>query len=73
MRKNILKVLEHGQTAEMIYMKNNGEISKRRIKVLSVDEDSFHAYCFLRDTKRTFRIENVLAFVPIVSREKGII
>lgn len=53
----------------MIYMKNNGEISKRRVKVLSVEGNTFKAYCFLRNTKRTFNVENVLAIVPVINME----
>ncbi|MEK3976036.1 transcriptional regulator [Psychrobacillus sp. FSL K6-1267] len=73
MRILILKSLKTNQVSEMIYMKNNGEISKRRVKVLSVTKDSFKAYCFLRGTKRVFRIENVLAFVPIIHKERTVI
>lgn len=73
MRINILKILEHDQIAEMIYMKNNGEVTTRRIKVLSLTEDSFEAYCFLRSTKRTFKIDNVLAFVPVIKKERAVI
>lgn len=73
MRVNILKCLGRGQLADMIYMKNNGEMSKRRVKVISVKDDSFQAYCFLRNTKRTFKIDNMLAFVPVVNRERGVI
>jgi predicted DNA-binding transcriptional regulator YafY len=72
-RINILKSLERGQLADMIYMNNKGEISKRRVKVLSVEGDSFQAFCFLRGTKRTFKIDNVLAFVPVVNRERDVI
>lgn len=73
MRILILKSIKINQVSEMIYMKNNGEISKRRVKVLSVKNDSFQAYCFLRGTKRIFKIENVLAFVPILVRERDVI
>lgn len=69
----ILKSMETNQVSEMIYMKNNGEITKRRVKVLSVTKDSFQAYCFLRGTKRIFKIENVLAFVPVIHKERGVI
>lgn len=69
----ILKSMKTNQVSEMIYMKNNGEISKRRVKVLSVKSDSFQAYCFLRGTKRVFKIENVLAFVPIIYKERTVI
>lgn len=65
--------MKTNQLSEMIYMKNNGEVSKRRVKVLSITKDSFQAYCFLRGTKRTFKIENVLAFVPVVQKEREVI
>jgi predicted DNA-binding transcriptional regulator YafY len=65
--------MQHSQIAEMIYMNTKGVISKRRVKVLSVSTDSFIAFCFLRGTKRTFKIENVLAFVPVVNRERDVI
>ena len=73
MRINILKSMQQNQIVEMIYMKNNGEISKRKVKVLTVEGNSFKAYCFLRGTKRTFKIENVLAFVPVVNKERAVI
>ena len=72
-RNSILKVMERGQLADMIYLSNNGEISKRRVKVLSVYDNTFKAYCFLRNTKRTFKIENVLAIVPVINKERGVI
>lgn len=73
MRISILKSMKTNQLAEMIYMKNNGEISKRRVKVLRVSKDSFQAFCFLRGTKRIFKIDNVLAFVPVIHKERGVI
>ena len=73
MRIIILKSMKANQLSEMIYMKHNGEISKRRVKVLSVSKDSFQAYCFLRGMKRIFKIENVLAFVPVLQKEREVI
>lgn len=73
MRVLVLKSMKTNQLSEMIYMKNNGEVSKRRVKVLSISKDSFQAYCFLRSTKRTFKIENVLAFVPVAQKEREVI
>ena len=72
-RTRILNSMQWNKISEIIYMKENGEFSKRRVKVLSVSEDTFHAYCFLRGTKRTFRIGNVLAFVPVENRERDVI
>lgn len=57
----------------MIYIANDGAISKRRVKVLRINQDSFQAYCFLRGSKRTFRIDNVLALVPVTLKESMVI
>ncbi|MEK5207466.1 transcriptional regulator [Psychrobacillus sp. FSL H8-0510] len=73
MRINILKSMQLNQIVEMIYMNNNGEISKRKVKVLSVEGNTFKAYCFLRNTKRTFKIENILAFVPVIQKERDVV
>ena len=73
MRINILKSMQYNQIVEMIYMKENGEISKRRVKVLCVEGNTFKAYCFLRNTKRIFKIDNVLAFVLIIQKEGEVI
>ena len=69
----ILKSMKSNQVSEMIYLKNKGEVSKRRVKVLSITKNSFQAYCFLRGTKRIFKIENVLAFVPVTQKEREVI
>lgn len=73
MRINILKSVKLDQISEMIYMNNNGEISKRRVKVLSLEGNTFKAFCFLRNTKRTFKVNNVLAFVPFIQKEREVI
>ena len=73
MRIKLLKSKTFNQTLDMIYMASDGSITKRRIKVLEVNEESFQAYCFLRRAKRTFRIDNVLALVPVVQRESMVI
>ena len=65
--------MQLNQISEMIYMNNNGEISKRRVKVLSMEGNVFKAYCFLRNTKRSFKIENILAFVPVIQKERDVV
>jgi len=54
-------------------MAKDGAISKRRIKVMQVGEVSFRAYCYLRKSNRTFKIDNILALVPVTSRERMVI
>lgn len=46
-----------------------GLITKRWVKALSLSEDSFRAHCYLRKGTRTFKVEGVLALVPVVRDE----
>lgn len=65
MLKTINKSIQRNQILELIYMADDGEITKRRIKAFKADKDTFTAYCFLRKSTRTFKIDNVLALVPV--------
>lgn len=69
MLKTLERAVKYGETLEVMYMAKDGSISKRKIKVLQMGETSFRAYCFLRKSKRTFLINNVLAAVPIAHKE----
>ena len=73
MRNQLLKSVEYNESLEMMYLAADGQISKRRINILQVGEVSFRAYCFLRKSKRTFKINNVLALVPVVHKESMVI
>lgn len=73
MRNQLVKSMERGVLLDMMYMDKNGGVSKRRIQVIQVGEGSFRAYCYLRKSKRTFTIDNVLALVPVIRRESMVI
>lgn len=73
MRNKLMKSMKYGESVDMMYMSNGGVISKRRVKVVQVDGDTFRAYCYLRKAKRTFRIDNVLALVPVNTKERMVI
>lgn len=73
MRNNVIKAIETNYVVDMIYLAKNGDVSKRRIKVLQIDGDLFRAYCYLRRSNRTFKIDNILAFVPVVSQERVVV
>lgn len=73
MRSQLIKLVNYNESLNMIYMAKNGQISKRRIRVLQVGEVSFRAYCFLRKSNRTFIIDNVLALVPTSVKENTVI
>ena len=73
MRNQLIKSMERGVLLDMMYMDKNGGVSKRRIQVIQVGDVSFRAYCYLRGSKRTFLIENVLAVVPVTTKESMVI
>jgi predicted DNA-binding transcriptional regulator YafY len=65
--------MKYNQELDMMYQAKDGSVSKRRIKVLRVGDASFKAYCYLREFKRTFRIDSVLALAPVVSKERDVV
>lgn len=73
MLKMLVKSVDYGDLLDMVYLAKDGSISQRRIKVLQVGEVSFRAYCFTRESKRTFIIDNILALVPVTSKESMVI
>ena len=73
MRKQLMKSMEYNESLDMMYVDGKGQISKRKIKVLQIGEVSFRAYCHMRETNRTFTIDNVLALVPVVRKERMVI
>ena len=73
MRNQLVRSVEYNEHLDMMYIAADGSISKRRINVLQVGEVSFRAYCYLRKSKRTFTIDNILALVPVHKKERMVI
>lgn len=73
MKEQLIKQMDRKQLVDMIYIAKSGEISKRRIKVLHVQNHTFTAYCFMKKAQRTFLINNVLSLFPVVRNERDII
>ncbi|WP_025783288.1 transcriptional regulator [Sporosarcina sp. D27] len=73
MRITLEKAVNYGESLDMMYLAKDGSITKRRINVLQLGDKSFRAYCHLRKSKRTFAIDNVLALVPLIERERAVI
>jgi len=65
--------MERNQLVELMYMDSKGNISQRRVKVLKIKGDAFQVFCFKRNAKRTFIIDNVLAFVLIIHMEREVV
>ncbi|MEA0563492.1 transcriptional regulator [Lysinibacillus irui] len=73
MRDQLVKAMQRNQIVNMMYLAKSGEVTKRRIKIIKVVGDTFQAYCFVKQAKRTFLINNVLAVVPISRKEREVV
>ncbi|WP_341300449.1 transcriptional regulator [Lysinibacillus sp. FSL H8-0500] len=65
--------MQRNQYLNMMYMDKDGIVSKSRVKFIKIAGDSFQAYCFTRQTKRTFMIDSVLAVVPIIHKDREVV
>jgi predicted DNA-binding transcriptional regulator YafY len=54
--------LKVGQVMECIYHSKLNDITKRRLKIIKVNEHSIVAYCFLRKQIRSFTFYQILAY-----------
>ena len=73
MKEQLIKAMQRNQLLNMMYMAKDGQVSKRSIKVIKIVGDSFQAFCFTRQAKRTFMIDNVLAVVPVFHKERSVV
>lgn len=72
MKKQLTKALNRSQLVDMVYMAKSGEITKRRLKIIKVSDDSFQAFCFTRYAKRTFIFDNILAVNSVFQKEREV-
>ncbi|QVY60911.1 hypothetical protein [Cytobacillus gottheilii] len=71
MKGLLMRAAGTGEELEMIYQDHKGNISQRKVKVLTVNEESFHAYCFIRRQQRTFKLNNTLSIAPARKMRRG--
>ena len=72
-RIQLIKSMRYNESVDMMYMAASGKVTKRRINVIRVGNGAFLDNCHLRGAKRTFRVDNVLAFVPVNTKESQVI
>ena len=70
MKEVIVKGMKRHDVLEMVYLAKDGEISKRRVKVIKSYHDTFQAFCFTKQAKRTFYYEQILAVIPVIRKER---
>ncbi|PXW88836.1 hypothetical protein DFR56_103342 [Pseudogracilibacillus auburnensis] len=68
MRNELIKYVKLNRTLQIMYMDDKSKVTKRTIRVLKINSATFTAYCYLRGARRTFKINNLLAIVPIKER-----
>ena len=73
MKEQLIKAMQRNQLVDIMYIAKDGVISKRRIKAVKLIGDKLQAYCFVKHAKRTFFINNVLAVLPVIHRERSIV
>ncbi len=73
MTEQLIKAMRRDQLLNMMYMAKDGTVSKRRIKIIKIFGNSFQAYCFTRQAKRTFMIDSVLAVVPVIHKDRSVV
>ncbi|ATP40683.1 transcriptional regulator [Solibacillus sp. R5-41] len=73
MKEQIIKAMQRNQLIDLMYIAKDGVISKRRIKIIKMIGGKFQAFCFTKQAKRTFIIDNVLAAVPVIRKEGMVI
>lgn len=73
MRRLLERAIDHHQLINMVYQSKEGQITQRRIKVLMVKNGQLHAFCFLRQAKRTFNMDNILALEPVQTKRNMVI
>jgi len=73
MKEQLIKAMRRDQLLNMMYMAKDGTVSKRRIKIIKIVGNSFQAYCFTRQAKRTFMIDSGLAVVPVIHKDRSVV
>ena len=68
MREELLRWMRSGQITEMVYVDRHGTFSERRVKLIKVQGEYVVAWDLNKQARRTFRIEQVLACLPINGR-----
>lgn len=66
------KSVSTGITLEMIYMDSKGNLSQRQIRVLEINDSSIKAFCYSKNQRRTFKLEQILSILPVNNRNRKI-
>ncbi|WP_215142965.1 hypothetical protein [Exiguobacterium qingdaonense] len=68
MRTELLRWMRSGRVIEIVYVDRKGMFSERRVKLIKVQGEHVVAWDLNKRARRTFRIEQVLACLPVNER-----
>ncbi|MBC5637843.1 hypothetical protein H8S33_13610 [Ornithinibacillus sp. BX22] len=61
MKRLFLRSMENKEKIIIFYIDRHNNVSKRFIRVLSMNQDYMLAYCYWRKKIRTFKLDNILS------------
>lgn len=73
MKEQLIKAMQRNQFVNMMYVSKSDIVTKRRIEIIKIVGYSFQAFRFTRQAKCTFTINNVLAVVLVLHKEREVI
>ena len=73
MKQQLIKAMQRNQLIDIMYISKSNSITQRRIRLIKLTGDKIQAYCFIRHAKRTFILDNVLAVIPVIAKERTVI
>lgn len=62
--------LEQKSPIELIYMKEDGEVSHRTVIVRKIYGDRIATFCMKKQTPRTFKLDNILSAAKPTIKKK---
>lgn len=65
MYRELQRYMMFGNPIELIYLDSKNRISKRIVRIISIEGDTVRVYCYTRRAPRTFQLGNILAVGPI--------
>ena len=65
----IRKAMEYHRRMRIIYEKD-GAFTERTIRPYMLKDNELYAYCYMRGSRRRFRLENIIGAVMLQEEEK---
>ena len=71
-KEQLINAMKYNQILDIMYIAKDHKVTKRRIKLIKIFGDYAEAYCFTRQAKRNFIVDNILAVHPVNRKANGL-